>query len=74
MKITIENTAEMVSLNGVMMRIWEGVTESGIRVQCLITRVAVHKDSDCSQFDRELEETEAPRSDMPRAFPLRMIL
>ena len=31
MKITIENTDKIVTLNGVPARIWEGKTDSGIQ-------------------------------------------
>jgi hypothetical protein len=73
MKLTIENTPRIVEVNGVPARVWEGETESGIKVQCLITRVAVHKSQDCSQFESELQETLPPRSE-ENAFPLRMVL
>ena len=41
MKITIESTTRLVTVNaphsedGIQCRVWEGVTEHGIRVQCL---------------------------------------
>lgn len=73
MKITIESTAAITYLNDVPCRLWEGQTESGIQVQCLITRVAVHKSQDQSQFELELSEQRAP-SLGPMVFPLRMIL
>jgi hypothetical protein len=73
MKITIENTAQIVEVNNVPARVWVGKTESGIEVQCLITRVCVLKTDDCSQFERELAEQPAPAVEV-RAFPLRLIL
>ncbi len=79
MRITIESTSEVTILarddldRGVPARVWQGVTESGIRVQCLIARIAVHKDDDPSQFEAELIE-QRPPVDGTRAFPLRMIL
>ncbi len=72
MKITIESTTEIVTLNGVQCRVWEGQTEAGVKVQALIPRIAAHKEQDLSQFDRELQEMRAPTGE--RAFPLRMIL
>ena len=51
MKITIESTTQIV---------WEGETDSGIKVSCLIPRVAAHKDQDLSQFELELQEQRAP--------------
>lgn len=81
MKITLENTDEIVWLEygegdqqAMPGRIWEGVTESGIYVQAIITRVAVPADADQSRFERELISVPAPRPSVPNVFPLRMIL
>jgi hypothetical protein len=75
MTLTITNTTQIVTINGIPARVWEGVSENGIRVQCLITRIAVHNNDDCAQFEKELTEQAAPRSeDRPDAFPLRMVL
>jgi hypothetical protein len=73
MKITIESTSKMVTLNGVPARIWEGRTESGILVHCYVTRIAVARDADNSEFERELKE-HAPPSAEVQGIPLRMIL
>lgn len=72
MKITIENTSRIVEVNGVPCRQWEGTTASGIPVQCLITRIAVHNNYDQAQFEAELQQQKAPT--VPEAFPLRMVL
>ena len=74
MKITIENTSEIVHINDVPGRVWRGKTESGIEVHCIITRVAVLKTQDCSQFEKELQETPPPAVAVTGVFPLRMIL
>ena len=73
MKITIETTSKIVEVNGVPARIWEGHTESGIPVHCYVTRTAVHRDEDASQFERELEAQRAPSADVA-AIPLRLIV
>jgi hypothetical protein len=73
MKITIENTTEIVEVNRVPARVWEGTTESGIKIQCLITLIAALKTEDCSQFERELQEQKPPTV-AERAFPMRMLL
>ena len=79
MKIIIENTSRIVTLEGaegergIPARVWEGETESGIKVQCLITRIAALKTDDLSQFDRELQNVREPSAEV-QAFPLRLIL
>jgi hypothetical protein len=77
MKITIESTDKLVQLQGpagsLPARIWEGHTDSGIPVHCFITRIAVHKDEDTSQFDAELEEHRAPSS-VVAEYPARLVL
>ncbi len=73
MKIQIESTTKIVSLNGVPARIWEGHTESAIPVHCYVTRIAVANDQPHEQFERELEEHAAPSADVA-AIPLRLIL
>lgn len=74
MKITVENTSKIVTLNGVPARIWEGFTESGIRCHCYITRIAIDKDELRSEeFERELSEQKAPSTEI-EAIPIRMIL
>lgn len=74
MTITVHSTDEIVQVNGVPARIWEGQTERGVKVQCMITRIAVHNSEDSSQFDAELKEQSVPLAATTRAFPLRMIL
>lgn len=61
MKITLESTSEVTMLvrpgapddSAIPARVWQGQTESGIAVQCLITRIAVLKTDDSAQFDAE---------------------
>jgi hypothetical protein len=73
MKITIESTSKTVELNGLPSRIWEGHTDSGIPVHCFITRIAVHENQDCTEFEKELQEHRKPSFELA-AIPLRMIL
>lgn len=77
MKITIESTETIIQLEmprgSVPARLWVGQTESGIAVQCLVTRIAALKTEDLKQFDSELAEKPAPTPDVV-AFPLRMVL
>jgi hypothetical protein len=74
MKITITSTDKIVELNGIPARIWEGTTESGIEVHAFITRIAVDKNQDTSQFERELKENSAPKNADIQSYPLRMII
>lgn len=73
MKIQIESTEKIVQVNGVPARIWEGHTESGIPVHCYVTRIAVAKEEDTSEFERELQSHRAPSVEV-QAIPLRLIL
>ena len=79
MKITIQSTSEIVQIrtaefaDSIPCRLWEGQTESGIKVQCLISRIAALKNENLEEFQRELQEKQAP-SEGIRAFPLRMII
>lgn len=73
MKIEIESTTKIVQLNGVPARIWTGKTASGIPVHCYVTRIAVQKDLDASEFERELQEHKPPSPEV-EVIPLRMIL
>lgn len=73
MKMTIESTTEIVNVNGIDCRLWEGVTERGVAVQVLIPRIAARKGQDLSQFEAELAE-QRPPSFGELAFPLRMVL
>ena len=73
MNIQIHSTEKIVELNGVPARVWEGVTESGIPVHCFITRIAVSKDQDTTQFEAELQEHAAPSAEI-QSYPLRLII
>lgn len=73
MRVTVESATKIVQLNGIPARIWQGTTESGIPVHCYITRIAVDRNEDCSQFERELREQSAPRSEL-EAIPMRLVL
>ena len=70
MKLEIESTDEIVELNGVPARVWQGKTESGIEVFCFVTRVAVASDADQAQFEAELQSVPPPA----RVFSSRFVL
>lgn len=84
MKITIESTARIVKLvhEGVDVpaRVWQGETESGIRVQVYVTRIAPEiPESDpridalTAEFERDLQRQAKPRPTV-QAIPLRMFI
>lgn len=79
MKLIIENTDKIVNVvDGatdatVRGRLWVGQTESGIRVQCVVTRIAVEQNENQEQFQRELQECRPPEAGQV-AFPLRMVI
>jgi hypothetical protein len=53
-------------------RVWEGVTEGGVRFTAYIPIVQVHKGDDNSQFERELSEHKPPEDWTKRAIDARM--
>ena len=85
MKITIENTTKIVTLQtedgGTMpARVWQGETDTGIPVQVFVTRIAPeikrsHSEIDTltAQFDAELQACATPRSSVT-GIPLHLIL
>ena len=74
MKITIESTSKIVSVNGVQARIWEGHTESGIPVHCFVTRIACPVQEDATQFEAELLAQRAPSPEIDAAYGSRLTL
>lgn len=76
MKVTLHNTTKIIEFNGIPCRVWEGTTDTGIKVHAFITRVAVDKaesEEVHQQFRTELHEMSAPSPEI-ESFPLRMIL
>jgi hypothetical protein len=71
MIIILQNTDKIVDVNGIQSRLWQGKTDSGIQVTCLIIRIAVNMEADQTEFDRELIECRAPSPDADQAFPAR---
>lgn len=76
MKITVESTEKIVTLNGVPTRVWEGISERGVKIHCFIARVAVAEgrpSKEYEQFERDLKE-QAKASAEVEAIPMRLIL
>ena len=78
MRVTLESTTKIVTLQvhgvDVPARVWEGTTEEGVACHAYITRIAVNKHDDASQFERELQEQRAPRNPDIAASPARLVL
>ena len=78
MKVNLESTDRIVELQTptgkVPARVWEGTTERGVRCYALVTRIAVHKDDDSSEFDRDLQEHKAPSARAMQVFDPRMVI
>jgi hypothetical protein len=76
MTITIDSTTKIVEMDGVPCRVWEGETDSGIKVHCYIARVAIDINSPANhvaQFEKELKQRKAP-SAVIEALPMRLML
>lgn len=56
MQMTIESSTEMTDYQGVKCRIWRGRTRKGVEVFAFIPLVAVRREDDNSEFERELKE------------------
>ncbi|MCA8984497.1 MAG: hypothetical protein KDA76_12090 [Planctomycetaceae bacterium] len=59
MRIQIESTNEITTLDGVPCRVWRGTTESGIDCFVFVHRLAVHSEK-AYEFDCELREMAPP--------------
>lgn len=78
MLIQIHSTSAIKNIDGVDCRVWEGRTEGGVEVYCLIARIA-HKDNEDEEkvedFKVDLKEAHRPPSDdAKRCFSLRQIM
>lgn len=73
MKVTLESTTRIITVNGIEMRVWEGETANGVKCHAYIPRIACEHTADSQEFDRDLLEYAAPSPEIA-ALPLRMIL
>lgn len=72
MKVTLNSTTKIVTVDNVPARVWEGETDSGIPVFALITRIATDA-PDTTEFERELAACRVP-SPAIRAIDARLVL
>ena len=69
MKITIERTSMVVMAYGVPMHVWEGTTESGVRVACLVDHFMFESEDRRPELDQEMRTTREPSVAVVAAFP-----
>jgi hypothetical protein len=78
MQMQIESTNTLTTIDGVPVRLWEGVTAGGIPCKVYVHRIAVREDQDASQFAGELAEQAKPAirpaGMEPQPIPLRHVL
>lgn len=65
MRLTIESTEQITHIDGIPVRVWEGITEDGIPCKVFVHRIAVRDDQDSGRFDRELAEQLPPGHIVP---------
>lgn len=70
MELHLTSTDQITHIDGVAVRVWEGVTAAGTRCKVFVHRIGVADTEDLSHFERELQECLPPG----RAVDLRHIL
>lgn len=60
MEIQITSTDQVTKIDGVPVRLWNGVTADGLPCKVFVHRIAVANDGD-TILDRELKELPPPR-------------
>jgi hypothetical protein len=61
MKLTLESTGLIETVNGNACRLWKGKTESGIACHVWIAAIAAPLAADQAEFERELREIAVER-------------
>lgn len=77
MKATITSTDQIVPISKdgrVQARVWEGVTEGGVRFTAYIANIQVLTTDDNAEFERALREHKTPDVATQRAIDMRMII
>ena len=62
MKIQMEPTENVVSIDGVECRIWNAVTDSNVQCFVFVHRIGVRNDSDLGAFEQALAERPDPEA------------
>lgn len=72
-RITLESTSQLIELaasdplKGLTARVWEGQTESGIKVVAFVAMIAVDE-KDQAAFDEQLQTRRPPIVQWPQRF------
>lgn len=74
MKVTLQSTDKIVTVNGQPARIWEGTTERGTPCFAIIPRIACPINANAAEFEQELIETPPMRADLTAAISTRLVL
>jgi hypothetical protein len=70
MKITITATDQITKIDGVLVRVWDGITEGGVACKVLVHRLVVAPGANAAEFERALQEELPPG----RVIDLRYVL
>lgn len=79
MKVELESTDRIVELElhgqVVPARVWVGTTERGVECHAFITRIAVHRELDASEFEQDLQEAHVSLpANLVGAIPARLVI
>jgi hypothetical protein len=56
LQIEMKATKHLTEIDGVPVRLWEGVTDDGIKCKVFVHRIAVHNELNAEAFEKELDE------------------
>lgn len=73
MKVQITPTNKILKINGISLRIWEGITDDNIKIKCYIARIAIDKDNPNAK-DLEEKINNCINKDLDNLIPLKLIL
>ncbi len=74
MDIQLRSTNVIKKIDGIEMRIWEGVTRSGVPIVAMVARIAVKMDEDQTEFLKELRETSPPNVSSDTFYDFRTLI
>jgi len=71
-KIAITSTDMVTDVNGVRVRVWNGITERGVKCRVFVHMLRTNADADVAEFEAELKAQPSPIPD--RYIDMRHIL